>query len=207
MINPKDINQFLYSLYQDVSPIAISIACRKKHQLYDNKAFVYGESHLPSLYDIFSEVNPKPGEVFYDLGSGSGRVVLYAALNFPFAKCRGVELLDDLFNLAQTKLKSGKERLVQLPDFDQKNFGEIKFINSDFTKADISNANVIYITSTCFDQKLLTTLASHIEQQVAPGTRIISLTKSLPAETLKLVKSKSCSMEWGPSTAFFHEKI
>ena len=37
---------------------------------------------------------PKAGEVFYDLGCGSGQPLMVAALLFPeLAKCTGIELL------------------------------------------------------------------------------------------------------------------
>lgn len=206
-MDQKDINSFLYSLYRDISPIAISIECRKKHGIYDDKSFVYGDSHLPSLYEIFNETNPKPGEIFYDLGSGSGRLILYAALSFPFAKCIGIELLDDLVNVAQTKLELFKKKLIDLPGFEPDKLGEIKFIQADFTKANFSDANVIYMASTCFPEELMRMLAVLFEKQLSPGTRIISFTKSLPSKKIKVIKSKPYQMEWGQATAFFHEKI
>ena len=47
-------------------------------------------------------VKPKPGEIFYDLGCGSGQPLLIASLAFPKLKaCRGIELLDDLAALGQ----------------------------------------------------------------------------------------------------------
>ncbi|EKE00684.1 MAG: hypothetical protein ACD_21C00293G0013 [uncultured bacterium] len=206
-MNQENINRFLYSIYNDVSPSAVSIECRKKYGLYDDNCLVYGESHLPSLYDIFNEVAPKTGEIFYDWGSGSGRVVLYAALNFPFAKCKGIELLDDLVDVAQTKLELFKKELPNLSDFDPNKSGEIEFIQADFTKVAVSDADVIYMASTCFDEKLMSSLAALLEKQLRSGARVITATKSLPSEQFKITKSQLFPMEWGQVTVFFHEKI
>lgn len=206
-MNQKDITHFLYSLYRDVSPTSISVNCRKKHGIYEDRSLVYGESHLPSLYGLFNEISPKPGEIFYDLGSGSGRLVLYAALSFPFAKCIGIELLDDLINIAQTKLELCKKELPNLPDFDASKLGEIEFIHADFRKIDISNANIIYIASTCFDDEFMLDLALHLENQLLAGTRIITFSRPLPSKQFKIIKNRLYPMEWGQVTIFFHEKI
>lgn len=198
-MNQKEITHFLYTLYNDVSPVSISINCRKKHGLYDDISLVYGESHLPSLYELFNEISPRFGETFYDLGSGSGRLVLYAALSFPFAKCVGIELLDDLINTAQVKLELCKKELPNLSAID--------FIHADFTQADLGAANIVYIASTCFDNEFMYDLAQHLESQLSIGTRIITLSRPLLAKKIKVIKSKIYPMEWGGVTVFFHEKI
>ncbi|CAL7960761.1 Histone H3-K79 methyltransferase [Gammaproteobacteria bacterium] len=206
-MNQKDIIHFLYSLYGDISPATISISCRKKHGIYDNLSLVYGESHLPSLYELFNEINPRSGEIFYDLGSGSGRLVLYAALSFPFAKCIGIELLDDLINVAQIKLELCKKELPDLSGFDANKLGEIDFIQADFIRVDLSTANVVYIASTCFNDEFMYNLALHLEKQLVIGTRIITFSRPLLAKKIKITKSKIYPMEWGKVTIFFHEKI
>lgn len=206
-MNHADINSFLYALYHDVSPIAVSIKCRKKHGIYTDKSLVYGESHLPSLHEIFNEINPQPGEIFYDFGAGSGRLLLFAALNFPFAKCIGVELLDDLVNMAQTKLALCQKKLANLPNFVANNMGEIKFVHADFTKVDVSDADVIYIASTCFTNKFMHSLALFLEKQLVSGSRVITFTKSLPSKKFRVSKRQFYLMEWGQTTVIFHEKI
>lgn len=206
-MNRENINRFLYSLYNDVSAMTTSLECRKKHGLSEDRSFVYGESHLPSLHEIFNEVKPKLGEVFYDFGSGSGRVVFLAALGFPFAKIIGIELLDDLVALSQKKLELLKKELPNLADFDPTKLGEIKFMQADCSTVDVRDANVIYMASTCFDNVLMDSLAISLEKQLAPGARVITSTKSLPSKKFKIIKSQFYPMEWGQVTIFFQEKI
>jgi len=206
-MDQKDITHFLYSLYGDISPAAISINCRKKHGIYDDLSLVYGESHLPSLYEIFNEINPRSGEIFYDLGSGGGRLLLYAALSFPFAKCVGIELLDDLINIAQIKLELCKKELSNLSDFDANKLGEIAFVQADFTQIDLSAANVVYTASTCFSEEFMYNLALRLENQLSIGARVITLSRPLPSKQFTIIKSQFYPMEWGKVTVFFHEKI
>lgn len=200
----EDINSFLYDLYADVSPMTISIACRKKHGI-DDQAFVYGESHLPSMPLIFQEIRPRQGEIFYDLGCGSGRLLLYAALSFSFAKCIGVELLDDLVGIAKTKIEFCKTRLVELslPNM----MSAVEVIHADFTKIDVSDADVIYIAATCFSNKFMRSLALSLADQLTSGSRVITLTKSLSTKQFRIKTSQLYPMEWGQTTVVFHERI
>ena len=206
-MNQEDIIHFLYSIYNDISPTSISINCRKKHGLYGDRSLTYGESHLPSLYEIFNEVKPKEGEIFYDLGSGSGRLVLYAALSFPFAKCVGIELLDDLVTSSQEKLDLCKKRAFSLPGFEQNKLGEVEFRQADFTKSNISDANIVYIASTCFENEFMLNLSLYLENQLAKKTRVITFARPLSSNKFKIIKKGLFPMEWGQTTIFFHEKF
>jgi trans-aconitate methyltransferase len=160
-----------------------------------------------SLYEIFNKVNPKPGEVFYDLGSGGGRVVLYAALSFPFATIRGIEMLAELDKVAQSQLKLMYKKASSASGFDCSKIGNIDFIQGDFTKFDVSDADIIYVASTCFEPKLMHGMADALATQVKPGTRVITATKSLPSDSFKINETKLYPMEWGQVTIYFQEKI
>ena len=47
-------------------------------------------------------MKPKRGEIFYDLGCGSGQPLMIAAMAYPALKaCRGIELLENLANLGK----------------------------------------------------------------------------------------------------------
>ena len=203
----QDIKKFLDNVYGEVSAVSVSIKARQKLNIYDDRNYVYGDFELASLYEILNEIKPRAGEVFYDLGSGGGKVAMFAALAFPFAKCVGVELLEDLHGLSadvlgRLKNKLNEENFVKKPDDIN-----INFICGDLLKADVSDADVIYTYSTCFDQNVMSNLAKVLEEQLKPGARVITVTKSLPSEKFKIVREGKYNVEWGQATVFFQEKI
>lgn len=50
---------------------------------------------------VFTNADPAPGEVFLDVGSGCGRLVIFAAIAFPsLSQCRGIEVMPRLHEAA-----------------------------------------------------------------------------------------------------------
>ena len=53
--------------------------------------------------------DPKPGEIFWDIGCGGAKPVAIAALEHPELKvCKGVELLPGLYDLAELSMEALK---------------------------------------------------------------------------------------------------
>ena len=74
--------------------------CRRINCNFDIQ-FQYGEVTFMHFIPLIDFVKPKEGEVFYDLGCGTGKPAFIAALQFPeLAVCKGIELLDGLVDLA-----------------------------------------------------------------------------------------------------------
>ncbi len=104
-----------------------------------------------------------PGDVFYDLGCGDGRVVIEAAKRGAYGVC--VEIREDLIREA---MKRAKEEGV---------YDRIEFINDDFHRVDVRRATVVYMY-------LLTrvneALRPKLERELKPGTRVITLDFEVP---------------------------
>ena len=66
------------------------------------RELTYGEALFLNFLPIFEALEPKKGEVFYDVGCGSAIPVATAALAYHhvLAEVKGIELLDDLYDLA-----------------------------------------------------------------------------------------------------------
>ncbi|MCL5260779.1 MAG: methyltransferase domain-containing protein [Gammaproteobacteria bacterium] len=205
-LDHNTIKSFVRSLYDDMSSSNVSTNARDKNKLLDDSVFVYGDTDLDSLQSMINYMQPKQGQVFYDLGCGGGQVVFYAALRYAFVKCSGVEFLEDLYNFALTRHDKFKQKLLALAPNERSN-STISFTNQDFTQADLSDADIIYTYSTCFDQPLMEGLARNLEKCLKPGTKVITVTKSLPSAQFKLLKQDSHNMPWGLATTWFYEKL
>jgi hypothetical protein len=59
--------------------------------------FTYGEVVFSYFLAALSLAEPQPGEVFWDIGCGTGKPIAIAAMGYPnLSACWGVELLHGL---------------------------------------------------------------------------------------------------------------
>jgi tRNA A58 N-methylase Trm61 len=100
----------------------------------------------------------KPGETFYDLGSGDGRTVIMAAKDFG-AKAVGVELREDLVKKALNSIyELGLERRAQI-------------LQDDIFKVDLTPADVVFLyLTTSANEKI----KPKLESELRPGARVVS---------------------------------
>jgi hypothetical protein len=121
--------------------------------------------------------NLKPDEVLYDLGSGDGRVLIIAAREFG-AKAVGIEIGPTQRVVSWVKvLYNGSSDRVRVEA-------------GNFYKSDVRDADVVFIYATSTE---VAKLASHLEKQMKPGSRVVSISTDFP--------------EWEPSTFDGHELI
>ncbi len=115
-------------------------------------------SPLPVVKQMLTLAEVKPGETLYDLGSGDGRVVIMAAQEFG-ANAIGVEMREDL-----AKQATGRVSELGLD-------GQVKIVNGDMFKLDLSQANVVtlYLTTSANDK-----VKPKLEAELRPGTRVVS---------------------------------
>jgi hypothetical protein len=148
-------------------------------------------------------------QVFIDVGSGAGRLVLAAAALHPMGwkQCRGVELLPGLHQAASENLE--KCRLggdsdtdsLALPvgQDDDSNSNDITNPESltlapiDFTCASFedtvidshwNDASCIFVTASCLPSELLQSLSDVVGRQCRPGTIVMSTDYPLPLQGL-----------------------
>ena len=114
--------------------------------------FAYGEAEVDSFAWVLHHAHPKPGEVFYDLGSGLGKAVIAAFLLHPFEKLVGIELLTDLAAAGDSLLTKYREIVhPSLPAGSaagQRDPVTMELIEGDFLALDWSEADVVYANAT-----------------------------------------------------------
>ncbi|MDG1332011.1 MAG: class I SAM-dependent methyltransferase [Crocinitomicaceae bacterium] len=93
-------------------------------------SFKYGTSEF--LKEIFELVNPSTDDVFYDLGSGYGIVLFYGAEHYPEAQFKGIEILDERFDMSASLLEENGLKNIEL-------------FNEDMFDCDFSDGTIFYI--------------------------------------------------------------
>ncbi|RUM47999.1 MAG: SAM-dependent methyltransferase [Hyperthermus sp.] len=112
---------------------------------------------------ILSLLNLKPGDVFYDIGCGDGRVAVGVARNFTGVRVKCIEAKEELVYKAKANAASAGVR--------------IDVINADFFNYWLGDANVIYMyLLTSVNHKL----KPKFEEELRPGTLILSLDFPIP---------------------------
>lgn len=168
----------------------------------DLESLGYGEVAPEGFYTALSKAEPKPGEVFYDLGSGTGKPVFLAALLFDFSKAVGIELVESLGMAARGALRRYNQTFrPELPEIQQQQ--EIAFIDGSFLEKDFSEADVIFSHSTLFSPDLWSKLSAKLEG-LKPGARIVCTSKELTSEAFELKERFRVQMPWGmPDTLVY----
>lgn len=115
-------------------------------------------SPLPVVRHMLKVVDLKPGETFYDLGSGDGRTVIMAVQEFG-ARAVGVEMREDL---AKKALATIQELGIQ---------DRVTIVQSDLFKVNVTHADVVflYLTTSANDK-----IRPKLEKELPPGARVVS---------------------------------
>jgi hypothetical protein len=126
----------------------------------------YGELMPAATEHLIHHLSLGPDDVFYDLGSGVGKVVLQVAMTAPVARCVGIEMMRRRHRIAQRMLERLREQ-------DLLRARECRLRCSDFMRARIGDATVVYTCSTAFSTKFMNQLAARLARLPA-GIRWIS---------------------------------
>ena len=150
---------------------------------------------------------------FYDLGSGTGKGVLSAALIHPFTKCVGIEYLKQLHLFALDMLEQYNQsidnvieeyKLIYFKEFNV--VPKIVCVNNDFLKEKWINASFILANSTCFTQELFDDIGVKAEFECSEGTVVVTFSKRLNMLSSDWVVDTGFRrmMTWGIATVYVH---
>jgi hypothetical protein len=201
-----------------VSPTTVSV---------DELSLTYNEVEFASFLDALLKGGAKDGQIFYDLGCGSGRAVLTAALSgIRFVKCVGVEVLPALVSAAAevtsclqitSSPSSGeseaRSRRGAAPDMRQRlaqmklSLPLLEIRHANLLDSDWSDGDLVFLSSLCFSDRLL---QAAVDQgaRLKMGARL--LTTRLPERFemhFALEKTFSAKMPWGRATVFVLVRI
>lgn len=121
-------------------------------------------TQLSRIRQALKLANLQPDEILYDLGSGDGRVLIIAAREFG-ARAVGIEIgpVQRAFSWVNV-LRNGIRDKVRIE-------------TGNFYQANLGAADVVFVYATSKEVKKL---ASHLEKQMKPGSRLVSISADFP---------------------------
>jgi SAM-dependent methyltransferase len=165
------------------------------------------------VLDMLWRVGARPGDRFYDLGSGSGKVVATAWMAGLHAT--GVELSHARWDvsreavLALSKMdqagdmpQGGKTSPLGIPARVRSG---LDFVWGSCFDLDFTDADVIFVSSVMFSQLMLDELAT-IARWMKPGSRIISF-KLLPGPEFEKIGEFCQPTSWSLETPWWVQEV
>jgi precorrin-6B methylase 2 len=145
----------MLSLLKDISTPANTKAFGTSDVIQDTHKHVdttYGEIMEEGVSLILSKLNLTDQDVFLDLGSGTGRVVLQVFLEKNI-KSVGIEFIEKRYKMAQDSLRQLNEKI---------NASKVHFIKGDFFAENWSNATCVFMCNTCFTEEVMDNIMARL---------------------------------------------
>ncbi len=157
-----------------------------------DRSHVYGELTPAGVTQLIRATRLTPDDVFVDLGSGTGKIVLQIAMQVPGVRCLGVELDSERHDAAAALLRAAlAEGLVAK--------GQVRLRHASMLEAKLPGATVLFANSTCFPLPLLARLAVRVASLKPPLT-FVSL-QALPKRQARAFEGpviRRCVTSWDP---------
>eukprot|EP00752_Nemacystus_decipiens_P004889 g4449.t1 len=160
----------------------LAMSAREKYQKGKDprevrgKTLSYAEFDLPYLAKMLRLAQLDDGDVFLDMGSGTGKAVVAAGLLYPnLSVCRGVEILEGLHRESKTYARkySGLRR-EKAP---------IEFVQGEFMDEaiDVSDVDIVFAYATKYstERGIYLTELSRKLLDLKPGAKVITIDKRL----------------------------
>lgn len=139
---------------------------------------------------------------FFDLGHGSGKAVVAAAIIGSFKQITGIELLDGLY---YQSIRQKDKYLKQTGDTNQ----DIKLLQGNFLEESYewwSQSDFVYMNNV-FEDDLIARIGV-IASSMKPGSWFVTTFKPLPAdEKWDRRLTKFMTMSWGMALVHVHFKL
>ncbi len=197
----------MYAAYSSINSLdegmALSLKERSQNSL-NAAVLTYGEIEFVHFLPLLCSVTPhSPALIFWDLGCGTGKGLITAALSDRFAAVYGVELLKSLaeagVRAVEAYHKLAGER--SLPD------PAMRVWEGDLEKVDWVKGDVVYMASVYFPAELLKRISA-AGRGMKKGAKIVTL-KMLPDTegAFRLENVYRVKMTWGLCDVFVIERL
>lgn len=149
----------------------------------------YGEITFAGAQTLLKDLRLTYKDIFYDLGSGIGKLAAQVYLTTPTKKIVGIELASTRHTYALRVY----EQLQQLGKIQPQK--KLLYLNGDIVYLPIDDATIVYICSTCFSEELMHKITERLSQ-LQPGLRVVTLKKLAAHAKFRLIKEYMLPMSW-----------
>ena len=146
----------------------------------------YGELTVEGTSELLQLVPLARDDVFFDLGSGAGRVIAQIAMQRPEVRAVGIELSQTRHAVACAAL----ERLAPAPH-------RAAAVHGDILAAPCDGATVVFIAGLLFDDGFMRRLGERLA--ALPRVRAIATLRPFPADTVARLASLGLEERAGPA--------
>lgn len=169
----------------------------------------YGEVTLDGMEPLHDALRLKHDDVLYDLGSGTGKLVLYTALRAQVARSVGLEIGERRHELASNaclRLSNKLEHPVsKLPVLSQ-TCSDFVVEQADICRYNHSDVTVVVFTNVCMDM-LVQSRALDQLLKCSKFRRIASVSPMMPHVRLKLVDTVMAACSWAVSSWHIYDVL
>lgn len=197
----KITQDYIVALYQGLSGF-ISYQPGEKEEGTKEKIYLtYGEILYPSVNKIIDYMRVTNQDVFYDLGSGIGKVPLHFFLKTPVKKAFGIEASKKRNDHA---IKIYHQVQTEFPELfkDARTLG---CAEKNFLDVNMEDATIVYTCSTCFSEELLGDIAAMLDR--CPKLRCVVSLKELPMQNLPFDKIIEIDCTWDKTKCYAYQRI
>jgi len=186
--------QLMNRIYRDIC--GFEIPKEDEAKVRESKGSpVYGEIKYQALSSLLANLHLSASDVFFDLGSGVGKVILYTALFTPVKKAVGIEL-------SQTRHEHAQQALSNAKTLTNNSLGRCQLINGDLMTADLSAATIIYTCSTAFSLAFMRKVTARL-RDFDHHYRLVTLQELPTNGPFRLVDKIPLDMSWVRKTPVY----
>jgi len=164
---------------------------------------LYGELAPRGAEQLWSMVKLTPEDRFADLGSGLGKLPVWAAALAGAKSALGVEYSAKRHAMACTSLKAVSAELRKRVGAGTRRTSRVELIRGDLMEQDYSRISVVFSNSVCFRSPLRLGMGAKLARELPEGARIVMTSywpKGVPAR-IAPVGERSVEMTFAPEYA------
>ena len=211
--NEMKLYETLYGMHRFPEDHGKQLSRReRKREGYISTTLTYGEIKFETFAELFHILKMRHGAmsedggVFVDIGCGIGKPVFCAALLHKFNRIVGIEILEDLYKVCIETMHLWTKSVKPVLGEEYTQEMQFSFLNNDVLTVDWSDANIVFMNSTCFNRSLMVDL-SFKAKALAPGALVVTTTKRLIGPAFDLLEELQMEESWGDATVYIQQRV